>query len=113
MQIVVSQQEVERTKSAAPPFVRRVLVVCLVGVAGLAVWKLSDVLVLAFGAALARPSTRSKPPDANTRGLVRRAGRAHAPRANRRCGLTVRLANRIAVQPARKGLAAKPHAARP
>ena len=52
MQIVVSQQEVERTKSAAPPFARRVLVVCLVGAAGLAVWKLSDVLVLAFGAAL-------------------------------------------------------------
>jgi|SRR6516162_1597402 len=40
MQIVVSQQEVERTKSAAPPFARRVLVV-----AGLAVWKLSDVQV--------------------------------------------------------------------
>ena len=52
MQIVVSQQEVERTKSTAPPFARRVLVVCLVGAAGLAVWKLSDVLVLAFGAAL-------------------------------------------------------------
>jgi len=31
---------VERTKSAAPPFARRVLVV-----AGLAVWKLSDVQV--------------------------------------------------------------------
>src|SRR6516164_8540485 len=52
MQIVVSQQDVERTKSAAPPFARRVLVLCLVGAAGLAVWKLSDVLVLAFGAAL-------------------------------------------------------------
>ena len=52
MQIVVSRQDVERTKSAASPFARRVLVLCLVGAAGLAVWKLSDVLVLAFGSAL-------------------------------------------------------------
>ena len=52
MQIVVSRQDVERTKSAASSFARRVLVLCLVGAAGLAVWKLSDVLVLAFGSAL-------------------------------------------------------------
>ena len=52
MQVVVSQQDVERTKSTAPSFARRVLVVCFVGAAGLTVWKLSNVLVLMFGAAL-------------------------------------------------------------
>src|SRR3974390_1316631 len=52
MEIVVSHQDVERTKSTAPSFARRVLLVCLVGAATLTVWKLSDVLVLAFGAAL-------------------------------------------------------------
>lgn len=52
MDIVVSQQDAERTKSTPSSFARRVLVVCLLGAAGLAVWKLSDVLVLAFGAAL-------------------------------------------------------------
>src|SRR6185437_17182680 len=49
MDVVVPRQAVERTKSAAPSFAYTVLVL---GVAALAVWKLSDVLVLAFGAAL-------------------------------------------------------------
>ena len=52
MGIVVSHQDVERTKSTAPSFARRVLLVSLVGAVGFTVWKLSDVLVLAFGAAL-------------------------------------------------------------
>ena len=52
MQILVSQEDVDRTKLTALPFARRVLVVCPVCAAGLAVWKLSDVLVLAFGTAL-------------------------------------------------------------
>lgn len=40
----------ERTPSDS--FARRIVLVCLVGVALIAFWKLSDVLVLAFGAAL-------------------------------------------------------------
>jgi predicted PurR-regulated permease PerM len=52
MDVVVPRQAVERTKSTAPLFARSAWVLCLVGVAGIAVWKLSDVLVLAFGAAL-------------------------------------------------------------
>ena len=50
--IIVSRDAVERTKSTSPPFVRSVLMLFVLGGAGLAVWKLSDVLVLAFGAAL-------------------------------------------------------------
>jgi predicted PurR-regulated permease PerM len=52
MDVVVARQTVERTKSTASSFTRSAFVLCLVGVAGLAAWKLSDVLVLAFGAAL-------------------------------------------------------------
>lgn len=50
--VVVLCQAVERTRSTAPLFARSVWVLCLVSVAGIAVWKLSDVLVLAFGGAL-------------------------------------------------------------
>lgn len=42
----------ERTKSTALSLARSVSVLCLVGIVGSIVWKLSDVLVLAFGAAL-------------------------------------------------------------
>ncbi|UGY02253.1 AI-2E family transporter [Bradyrhizobium quebecense] len=52
LDIVASREAVERTKSTGPSFAHSVLVLCLVGVVGLAVWKLTDVLVLAFGAAL-------------------------------------------------------------
>lgn len=52
MDAVVSRQVGERTKSTAPSFAHTVLMLGIVGVAALAVWKLSDVLVLAFGAAL-------------------------------------------------------------
>ena len=52
MDVAVSRQAVERTRSTASSFARYAFVLCLVGVAGLAVWKLSDVLVLGFGAAL-------------------------------------------------------------
>lgn len=44
------REEAERV--ASDFFARRLLLVCLAGVAAFAVWKLSDVLVLAFGAAL-------------------------------------------------------------
>jgi predicted PurR-regulated permease PerM len=49
MGVVVSPQAVERTRSSASSLGYTILVL---GVAALAVWKLSDVLVLAFGAAL-------------------------------------------------------------
>lgn len=49
MDVAVSRQAVERIKSTAPSFMYTAFVL---GVAALAVWKLSDVLVLAFGAAL-------------------------------------------------------------
>lgn len=52
MNAVVPRQALERTTSTAPSFARSVWVLCLVGVAIITVWKLSDVLVLAFGAAL-------------------------------------------------------------
>lgn len=52
MEIAASHQAAERFRSTAPSFAQRVFVACLVGAAALAVWKLSDVLVLAFGAAL-------------------------------------------------------------
>ncbi|MGY4314140.1 hypothetical protein ACVWW1_003443 [Bradyrhizobium sp. JR3.5] len=52
LDIVASREAVEPTKSTGPSFAHSVMVLCLVGVVGLAVWKLSDVLVLAFGAAL-------------------------------------------------------------
>ncbi len=48
----VLRPDVEPTKSTARSLGRYVLVLCLLGAAGLAVWKLSDVLVLAFAAAL-------------------------------------------------------------
>ena len=69
MDIVVARQ----AKSTAPSFARAVLVLCVVGVTALAVWKLSDVLVLAFGAALLalllrglahEPSRRTRIPEA-------------------------------------------------
>ena len=50
--IVVSREDAERTRSIVPSIQHSALVVCLVVMAALAVWKLSDVLVLAFGAAL-------------------------------------------------------------
>lgn len=52
--VVVSRQPVERTKSTAPSFAHTVFVLGVVGAAALAVWKLSDVLVLAFGAIAVR-----------------------------------------------------------
>jgi predicted PurR-regulated permease PerM len=52
LNIVVSREASEQTKSTAPSLGRSVLMLCFLGVAGLAVWKLSDVLVLAFAAAL-------------------------------------------------------------
>ncbi|MGX1349631.1 putative PurR-regulated permease PerM [Bradyrhizobium elkanii] len=52
LDIVVTPQARERSKPTAPSFERALLVLSVVGVAGFAVWKLSDVLVLAFGAAL-------------------------------------------------------------
>ena len=73
MQVAVSQQDAERTKSTAPSFARRTLVVGLVGAAGLAVWKLSDVLVLAFGAALLALLLRGLAHE-----VSRRAARPHA-----------------------------------
>ncbi len=51
-EIVVSREDVERAKSLTPSPAGPAFVVCLVGAAGFAVWILSDVLVLAFGAAL-------------------------------------------------------------
>lgn len=44
------REEIERTSSRS--FALRLFLVCLVGLALIAIWKLSDVLVLAFGAAL-------------------------------------------------------------
>src|SRR5579864_4445828 len=52
VEIVLSRQNVERTKSTTSTLARPVLVVCVIGAAVLVVWKLSDVLVLVFGAAL-------------------------------------------------------------
>jgi predicted PurR-regulated permease PerM len=52
LNIVVSREASERTKPTATSLVHSVLLLCFLGVAGLAVWKLSGVLVLAFGAAL-------------------------------------------------------------
>lgn len=51
-EIIVSREETERSKSTAPSSLYPAFVACLVVAAALAVWKLSDVLVLAFGAAL-------------------------------------------------------------
>ena len=73
MDIVVSHPNVERTKSTPSSFARCVLGVCLVGAAGLAVWKLSDVLVLAFGAALLALLLRGLAHE-----VSRRAARPHA-----------------------------------
>ena len=52
MDVVVSHQAVERTKSTAPSLAHTVFMLGVVGAAALAVWKLSDMLMLAFGAAL-------------------------------------------------------------
>jgi len=49
MDVANSRQAVERIKSTAPSFIYTAFVL---GVAALAVWKRSDVLVLAFGAAV-------------------------------------------------------------
>jgi predicted PurR-regulated permease PerM len=49
MDVADSRQAVERIKSTAPSFIYTAFVL---GVAALAVWKRSDVLVLAFGAAV-------------------------------------------------------------
>lgn len=51
-EIIASREDKERSKSTAPSFLHPALVTGLVGAAALAVWKLSDVLVLAFSAAL-------------------------------------------------------------
>lgn len=51
-EVIVSREVAEQAGPTAPSFARPAFVVCLVGAAALAVWKLSDVLVLAFGAAL-------------------------------------------------------------
>ncbi|MGA8898604.1 AI-2E family transporter [Bradyrhizobium sp.] len=50
-EIIVPREDSEWSKSIGP-FLHPAFVVCLVIVVALAVWKLSDVLVLAFGAAL-------------------------------------------------------------
>ncbi|HLZ01055.1 MAG TPA: AI-2E family transporter [Bradyrhizobium sp.] len=52
LDIVVARQAMEGIESTAPSFARAILVLCVVAVAGFAVWELSDVLVLAFAAAL-------------------------------------------------------------
>jgi predicted PurR-regulated permease PerM len=52
LEIVVARPDAEPTKSAAPSIGHYVLVWFLLGAAVLAVWRLSDVVVLAFAAAL-------------------------------------------------------------
>ena len=51
-EIIAAREDKERSKSIAPSFLHPALAAGLVGAAALAVWKLSDVLVLAFSAAL-------------------------------------------------------------
>lgn len=51
-EVVISREDAVRTKSIALSILHPAFVVFLVGAAALVVWRLSDVLVLAFGAAL-------------------------------------------------------------
>jgi predicted PurR-regulated permease PerM len=51
-EIVVSGENAERGRTVAAPSLHPVFVVCLAGAAALAIWRLSDVVVLAFGGAL-------------------------------------------------------------
>ena len=52
LEVVVPRHDQERSQSNSPSFARPVLIACFVVIGLLAIWKLSDALVLAFGAAL-------------------------------------------------------------